>query len=170
MEHQKVDFSPRFMAAVIDGLIGGALAFILPVIGAILSGAYMLLKDVIMYQITKNEEWENKSIGKKLMNLKVISLDGGTVDMAVSAKRNVPLAIGSVIAIIPILGWILGPIVALVFAIIELVLFMTDEKGQRFGDRWAKTQVIKDPAVVSEVDPVEVSNIIKEDKEEDIEV
>jgi len=122
-----------------------------------------------MYQITKDAQWRNKSIGKKIMNLKVIRLDGGIVDPTVSAKRNVPLAIGSVIAIIPILGWALGPLVAMVFAIIELVLFLSDEKGQRFGDRWANTQVISDPAVVSEENTVEMGTINKVDKEDDIE-
>ncbi len=170
MEQKKVDFLPRFLAAVIDGVIGGILAFVLPVIGVLLSVAYILLKDGVMYQITKDDQWRNKSIGKKIMNLRVISLDGATVDMAVSAKRNIPLAIGSAIAVIPIIGWVLGPIVAVVFAIIELVLFMTDEKGQRFGDRWANTQVINDSAVVSEEDTVEVDTINKVDEEEDKEV
>jgi len=90
--------------------------------------------------------------------------------MAVSAKRNIPLSIGSLIAIIPIIGWVLGPIIAIVFSIVELVLFLSDEKGQRFGDRWANTQVISDPAAVSEEDTVEMGTINKVDKEEDIEV
>ncbi len=75
MEHKKVEFLPRFIAAVIDGFIGGFLAFILPVIGALLSVAYILLKDSLMYQITKDAQWRNKSIGKKIMSLKVLRLE-----------------------------------------------------------------------------------------------
>ncbi len=55
-----------------------------------------------------------------------------------------------------------------IYLIIYLVL--RDEEGQRFGDRWADTQVINDAAVGSEVDTVEVVSTKKVDKEEDIEV
>ncbi len=76
---------------------------------------------------------------------------GDLVDTNISAKRNIPLTIGSFIAIIPVLGWVIGPIVGLVFAIIELVLIFTDNKRQRLGDRWAGTTVIK----AREIDVIE---------------
>lgn len=142
MAYGKVGFIPRFIAALIDGIIGWIVVFI-PFIGGILGFLYLLLKDGIMYEVTKNEEWRNKSIGKKVMNLEVMRLDGGRVDLAVSARRNIPLTIGSIIAIIPLLGWVIGPIVSLIFAVIELFMFLTDEHGRRLGDRWANTQVIE---------------------------
>ncbi|MFP4662203.1 MAG: RDD family protein [Halanaerobiales bacterium] len=158
MDQKKAEFLPRFMAAVIDGFVGWIFVLI-PFLGGLLSAAYILLKDGIMFQITKNDDWKNKSIGKKVMNLEVEKLDGGVVDLAVSAKRNIPLSIGSIIAVVPILGWIIGPIVALVFAVIEIVVFLTDERGRRLGDRWANTMVVKEAIEVSQFD-----------EEEDIEV
>ncbi len=139
--NEKVDFMPRFLAALIDGVIAWV-PVVIPVVGAIVSAAYLLLKDGIMYQITKDNQWKNKSIGKKLMKLEVERLDGGDVDLMTSAKRNIPLSIGSFIAIIPILGWLVGPFIALVAAVIELILVITDKDGCRLGDRLANTRVI----------------------------
>ncbi|MFW6287457.1 MAG: RDD family protein [bacterium] len=142
MNYKKVDFMPRFLAALIDGVIGWVPVFI-PVIGALIGAAYLLLKDGVMYQFTKDDEWKNRSIGKKIMKLEVVKLDEGYVDLAVSAKRNIPLIIGSIIAIIPLLGWVLGPIISIAFIIIELIAYLSDDTGRRLGDRWANTQVIQ---------------------------
>lgn len=168
--YKKVEFMPRFLAALIDGLIAWVPVFI-PVVGGILGALYLLVKDGLMYEITKKEEWKNKSIGKKILNLKVLIINeegeegeeekkkeekDDRVDLVISAKRNIPLAIGSFIAIIPLLGWIIGPIVSAVMVIIELTLYFSDEKGRRYGDRMAGTQVIK---VKTEEEPI----IVKED-------
>jgi len=115
--NQKVKFMPRFLAAVIDGVIAWVPSLI-PVLGAIISSSYLLLKDGIMYQVTGDEDWKNKSIGKKLLNLEVVRLDGEDVDLMTSVKRNIPLTIGSFIAIIPILGWLIGPVVAFTLAVL----------------------------------------------------
>ncbi len=139
--NQKVNFMPRFLAAVLDGVIA-LFPSLIPVLGAIISSAYLLLKDGIMYRVTGDEDWKNKSIGKKLLNLEVVRLDGEDVDLMTSVKRNIPLTIGSFIAIIPILGWIIGPVVALILAVLELIIYLTDKNGRRLGDRWGKTQVI----------------------------
>lgn len=141
MTYSKADLGPRILAALVDALIG-VIPAIIPIIGALVSVAYILSKDGLMYQITKQEEWKNRSIGKKLFDLQVVKRDGGYVDIAVSAKRNLPLAIGSIIAIIPILGWALGPIIGLICAAIELALIFSDVQGRRMGDRWANTQVV----------------------------
>src|SRR5690554_5163637 len=140
MGSKKADLFPRFVAALIDGVIGWVFV-IIPVIGAIISVLYLLFKDGILHQITKQDQWKNKSIGKKIMNLEVKRLDGGVVDLAVSAKRNIPLAVGSFIAILPVIGWVIGPVVGLVFVIIELALVVNDAQGRRMGDRWGNTLV-----------------------------
>ncbi len=141
VETEKADLFARAVAAIIDGLIAGVMALV-PFVGFIASAAYMLFKEALMYRITGEEMWKNKSIGKKLMKLEVAYLEGDFVDLAVSAKRNLPLAIGSIIGIIPILGWVIGPIVGLIVAIVEIILVLTDKLGHRMGDRWANTQVI----------------------------
>jgi len=54
--------------------------------------------------------------------------------------RNIPLAIPSVLTLIPFVGPLAAlPIAVLVYAG-ELVIFIT--QGQRFGDQLAKTQVM----------------------------
>jgi len=140
--NQKAEVFPRILAFMIDSLIAWVPVFI-PFLGAIFGSLYLLFKDGLMYQITKKDEWKNKSIGKKLINIEIISLDEQVIDLSISAKRNLPLTIGNFIAIIPVIGWVIGPILALVLALVELIIFLTDEDGRRLGDKWANTKVIK---------------------------
>ena len=141
---------PRILAFVIDALISW-IPFFIPVIGGIFGSLYLLFKDGIMFQITKKDEWKNKSIGKKIMNLEIVNLEGKYIDLTLSAKRNLPLTIGNFIVIIPVLGWVVGPIAAMVAAIVELIFFLIDDEHQRLGDRWANTRVISTvPAEIEE--------------------
>ena len=140
--NQKADLFPRILAFMIDGLISWLPVFI-PFVGAIFGSLYLLFKDGLMYQITQKDEWKNKSIGKKIMNLEIVTVDEQLIDLSISAKRNLPLTIGNFIAIIPVIGWVIGPTLALVLALVELIVFLTDEDGRRLGDKWANTQVIK---------------------------
>lgn len=139
----------RIIAAIIDSAVGWVFALV-PTIGAIVGLLYLLFKDAAPYHFLKQEEWKNKSIGKKLMNLEVSSYDAEVVDLATSAKRNIPLSIGSIIAIIPLLGWVLGPLVALVFGLIELFLVLTDKDRRRIGDRWGNTIVVSSAKTLAE--------------------
>ncbi len=138
----KADLSKRFIAALIDGLITAVPSFI-PVLGAIIGALYALTKDAVVYEVTDNEDFRNRSIGKKMMNLEVARVEGeGYVDWGTSIKRNLPLAIGSLIMIIPVIGWVIGPIVGLIIGVIEVILVFTDSEGRRMGDKFAGTQVI----------------------------
>ncbi|MGM0420820.1 MAG: RDD family protein [Bacillota bacterium] len=141
VEPPKADLFARAAAAIIDGVVGGVLVSV-PLVGFLASAAYLLLKDGLIYQINGQEEWKNRSIGKKVMKLEVLYFEGDLVDLTVSARRNIPLAIGSIIGIIPVLGWVIGPIIGMIMAIIELVMVLTDESGRRLGDNWAGTQVV----------------------------
>ncbi len=138
----KADQAKRFIAALIDNLIAFALSFLvglaIPFVGGILGAAYILLKDGLELDFM-----DKRSIGKKLMKLRPVRLDGAAMDINTSIMRNWPLALGSIISIIPLLGWVLGPLVALVFVVIELVLVLTDAEGRRLGDKFANTKVIE---------------------------
>ncbi len=140
-KNKKADLGSRFLAALIDGVIGWVFV-VIPILGGVISVLYLLFKDAIPYLVFKDEDWKNKSIGKKIMNMEVYSLEGKTIDLSISAKRNVPLTIGSFIAIVPVIGWIIGPMVAAIFIIFELILLLTNEENRRLGDRWGKTRVI----------------------------
>ncbi len=139
----KADLVKRLIAALIDAIIS-AIPMPIPVIGPIIGAGYMLTKDAIVYELTQNEDFKNRSIGKKLMNLEVSVLGSQKdVDWAISIRRNIPLAIGSIIAIVPIIGWIIAAIVAPIIGLIEIILVLSDKAGRRLGDKFAETQVIE---------------------------
>ncbi|MBN2413235.1 RDD family protein [candidate division KSB1 bacterium] len=139
----KADVGKRFIAAIIDTVIAFAIC-IIPLIGGIIGTAYMLLKDGLNYEFM-----DRRSIGKKMMKLRPVTLDGKEVDIHVSLKRNWMLALGVLIMfllVIPIFGWVLIPIVALVslvLGIIEIIFIISKEDGRRLGDKIANTQVIE---------------------------
>lgn len=139
----KADVGKRFIAAIIDGLIAGVLSLI-PIVGGIAGAAYMLVRDGLDVDFMKN-----RSLGKKLMKLRPLHLDGRPVGIEASVRRNWMFGIGALTAVlvyIPILGWILIPIVvliALAIGIYEIYLVLTDAEGRRWGDRLADTKVIE---------------------------
>ncbi|NLZ54229.1 MAG: RDD family protein [Thermoanaerobacteraceae bacterium] len=141
MNYPKADIFGRFIAFLIDGIIASILIYV-PILGGIVSTVYILTKDVIAYEITKNPDFKNRSIGKKIMGLEVASMEGKDIDWGISIRRNLPFAVGSVCSIVPIIGWIIGPILGFVISMVELFLAVTDNKGRRLGDRLADTQVI----------------------------
>ena len=119
-------------------------------IGSLIGGAYILLKDAIIFELSKDSAWKNRSIGKKIMNLEVVGPGGQDMDIRLSAMRNWPLAIGQLVSFIISLvsypwlalsSWSLLAAVTTVIGIIEIVLVITDPEGRRLGDRLADTRV-----------------------------
>lgn len=139
----KADLGKRLVAAVIDGILAAGVSFI-PIVGGIIGGPYILLRDGLDVDFM-----DRRSIGKKLIKLRPVRLDGQPMDPVTSAKRNLPLAVGavgSIFWVIPILGWIVAilfGLVGMVIGIIELVLVLTDPEGRRMGDKLAGTKVIE---------------------------
>lgn len=137
----KADPIARVLAALVDLAISFIPAMI-PVIGALLSTVYLLVKDAVMYYVTKDSAWRNRSIGKKLFRLEIDTDTGQTVDWVISIRRNIPLCIGSLIAVIPLIGWLLGFLIGGVLFLLEVVLVLSDAQGRRLGDRLGGTTVI----------------------------
>lgn len=141
----KADLGKRVVAAIIDGVISGVLGMAIPAVGGILGAAYMLLRDGLEFDFMNH-----RSVGKHVMKLHLVSLDGRPLDIGTSIKRNWMFALGAVIPLllfIPVLGWIAIPFVALasvVLGVIELVLVITDPEGRRIGDKMANTRVAED--------------------------
>jgi uncharacterized RDD family membrane protein YckC len=139
----KADLTKRFVAMLIDGLLAAVVSLI-PVIGGLIGAAYILVRDGLELDFM-----DRRSIGKKLIKLRPVRLDGQPMDVATSMKRNFPLAIGAVGAIfwiIPILGWIIAILLGLtglIVAIIEAILVLTDVEGRRMGDKLAGTKVVE---------------------------
>jgi len=140
----KADPSKRFIAAIIDSAIAFALC-VIPLIGGIIGTIYMLLRDGMNYEFM-----DKRSIGKRLLKLRPVTLGGGEMDIVISFKRNWMLALGVMIMfliIIPLFGWVLIPLIAVCFfvlGIIESILILTKKDGRRWGDILAKTIVIEE--------------------------
>ncbi|WP_460975864.1 RDD family protein [Spirosoma knui] len=116
----------RFAAAFIDGLIGNVpvwllamVSYNLAMVGYAVAIGYLLTKDALPFL-------DGQSIGKKLMGIKVIKEDSGqmlTNDYGTAITRQVSL-------LIPL------------FNIVDALMVFSDDR-KRFGDKWAKTVVVK---------------------------
>ena len=137
-EAVKADLGKRAVAAIVDWAITWVVALIIPFLGGIIGAAYILLRDGFNISFM-----DRRSLGKKLLKLRPTTLDGSPVDLVVSMKRNWVFAVGPLLMIFPIVGWILGSIIGLVLGIIEIILVLTDPEGRRMGDKMANTKVIE---------------------------
>ena len=138
----KADLSKRFIAAIIDAVIAMVVGFI-PVIGGLIATAYWLVRDGLDIEFM-----DHRSIGKKLVKLRPVRLDGQPVDIVTSMKRNWMFALGGVVQLFAftIIGLIIAiPLAFLVMliGIVEVVLVLTDSEGRRLGDKFADTKVIE---------------------------
>ena len=147
----KADLAKRFIGVLIDGIIVGVAGMIIgfvPFIGGpiagVLVGGYWLMRDGLDLDFA-----DKRSIGKKVMKLRPVRLDGQPMDQATSMKRNFPLAIyaiGYFLWIVPVLGHLVSIPIFLVggiFNLIEAILVVTDSEGRRWGDKSAGTKVIE---------------------------
>lgn len=143
---RKADVGRRLIAGIIDAVIAMVLAMI-PWIGPLLSAAYWLVRDGLTLDFMNG-----RSVGKKVMNLRPVRLDGRAMDIETSVRRNWMFGlglIGAFLRIIPVLGLlliILLGFIGLVLVVIELVLVVTDPQGRRIGDRTGNTRVVESVA------------------------
>ena len=153
----KADLGKRFVAILIDGVIANVLAFVLGIgglgilygIGLLIAAGYILLRDGLALDFMNG-----RSIGKKVMKLQLIRLDGGTMDINTSIRRNWPLVLGFLIfglmnltggmnmllvaGALFFIGWIVS-----LLGIVEAILVLTDAEGRRIGDKFAGTMVVE---------------------------
>lgn len=122
----------RFIGAFIDGIIlvpVYIVLFFVPFLGWLISGAigaaWWLLRDA-----------KGLSIGKKVMNLEVVSKDGSPATQDQLMKRNFTMAAAAGLGGVPVVG-LLGSAISLIECILVLA------KGERYGDTMANTMVVK---------------------------
>ena len=135
----KADVGKRFIAYIIDAVIAMVLGFV-PTVGGILGAAYFIVRDGLDFDFMKQ-----RSLGKKLMKLRPVRLDGQAMDLEASFKRNWMFGLGALGAV-PFVGWLLSLIVilpALAIGLYELYRVFTDPEGRRWGDDLATTKVIE---------------------------
>lgn len=133
----------RFVAALIDGLVASLLGGV-PFLGALIGAGYLVVRDGMQVGALKY-----RSVGKYVMGLNVVRLDGRTMDIEVSVQRNWMFGIGIVgaaVARVPFVGGILALAVGL--AAVALVAYevynvYTDPSGRRWGDRLGNTRVVE---------------------------
>ena len=139
---KKADLGKRIPAALIDGILAFVVGFI-PFIGGLIGTAYWCVRDGLEIDFM-----DKRSIGKKVMKLRPVTLDGSPMDIMVSIKRNWMFALGGIAQVLAytIIGLIIAiPLALVVFllVILELVLVITDDEGRRLGDKIANTMVIE---------------------------
>jgi len=150
----KADLGKRFGAYLIDALLAGLIAYILGRagfrmygLGMMVGASYILLRDGLGIEFM-----HQRSLGKKLLKLRPVRLDGSPMTIDASLRRNWPMALPTALYG---LGFLLGGYdgffaitalagVALLFVLVECILVLTDADGRRFGDKFANTQVVAD--------------------------
>jgi hypothetical protein len=139
----KADLGKRFVAAAIDGGIGIVIGLI-PAVGGLAAAAYWAVRDGMEFEFM-----HHRSVGKHLMKLRPVTLDGSPMDITASVRRNWMFALGGIVELlwwIPFIGWLFViPVALAAFAIgvLELYLVITDPEGRRLGDKIANTMVIE---------------------------
>lgn len=142
---EKADLGKRAVAMIIDSVIATVIGFI-PVIGGIIGAAYIVCRDGLEFDFMRQA-----SIGKQLMKLKPVRLDGQPMDLQTSIRRNWMFGFGAIMSVllyIPIIGWLLMiPVgfIALALGLFEIFKVLTDPEGRRMGDNMAGTKVIEVP-------------------------
>jgi uncharacterized RDD family membrane protein YckC len=91
---------------------------------------------------------DRRSIGKRLVKIRPIRIDGAPMDIATSMKRNWMFALGGIsqLLAITIIGLVVAiplALVAFVIGIVEIVLVLVDPDGRRLGDKLAVTRVVE---------------------------
>ncbi len=132
----------RIVAKSIDFFIVIALCEIIPKIGYFAGLAYLLTADGLFY---------GRSIGKRLMGLKVVYyITDSTTSCGYreSVYRNSLFAAGYLLAglfgAVPLLGGILAFVIITAVLVFESLVMIGSEEGMRFGDEFAKTRVVED--------------------------
>lgn len=121
----------RVIAKVVDFIVIAAAINTVPQVGYLAGLVYLLISDGL---------FDGRSLGKKIMKLRVISLpDGNSGAFRDSIVRNAPFVFALLLYKIPLLGWLLA---AAIF-VLEFLLMIGNKEGMRLGDDLANTKVIE---------------------------
>lgn len=133
-EQRRAGLLLRTAARAVDLILIAAVAEMIPKAGYYAGLAYLLLADGL---------FDGRSVGKKLIRIKVVSSSGGPCTFRDSIIRNGTLAVGYVLALLPWIGRLTLPAVMAV----ELIFLVGSREGRRIGDELAGTTVLEDRPV-----------------------
>ena len=140
---QKASLGKRFLAYLVDAVIGSCpivlvlicggtlMAIVIPqnedlgaVVGIGIGLFYLLgIAWAIGYLLLRDFLGGGRSFGKKALGLNITVEGGGKVGLVTSLLRNITL-------VVPFVNFV------------DLVMVFIDDKGQRLGEKIAKTQVV----------------------------
>ncbi|NDD92915.1 hypothetical protein EBZ37_12620 [bacterium] len=129
----------RVVAKAIDMVVIVTLAvFIWYPLGPFMAIFYSLFADGI-----GRFGFRGQSIGKRLVGLRVLrTSDGQPARWKDSALRNLPGAVATFFAIIPLWGWVIFVLVGVPLAVMEVFLMFRLDNENRLGDVMADTRVV----------------------------
>lgn len=129
------DPETRLLAAAIDLILYLVPILILPKILIIPKAGWIGWFLASTYLLTKDSLFFGQSMGKRIMNLQVIRIDTGhPAGFKDSVIRNFVFLV---------------PYLNILMVLVEGVLALTEDQGQRFGDRVAGTRVVKGKAIIA---------------------
>ncbi len=130
-EQKRAGLLLRTAAKIVDFILIAAVIEIIPRAGFYAGLMYLLLGDGF---------FDGRSVGKKLLRLKVLSAEtGGPCSFKDSILRNSTFGVGYALWIVPFIGWIFIVMVS----VVEFLLVLGSKDGMRLGDEIAKTVVIE---------------------------
>ena len=129
----------RVIARSIDLIIVAALLEVVPRAGFFAGIIYLLIADGL---------FGGRSIGKKLIGIKVVLKDSGNAcGYKESIFRNFIFAVGLLLcglfSKVPLLGGVFMIVVPVFILLFEGLILLGSENGMRIGDELAKTRVIE---------------------------
>lgn len=130
LEYPQAGLGERILAFLIDGVLLGLYLWILALLGIYgrtYEVIFMLSIPPMLYTLVTESIFNGQTLGKRLMKIKVISLDGASPTFSQYLIR-----------------WMLRLIdIFLLYGVVGIVAIALNKKGQRLGDMAAGTTVIR---------------------------
>ena len=128
---EKASLLLRVLAKALDFVIIAVAVKTVPQAGYLAGFFYLIISDGL---------FDGRSIGKKIMRLRVLSVnENAAASFRDSVIRNLTFAAALLILKIPLIGWAFAAIIAAV----EFLLMLGNKDGMRLGDYIAKTKVVE---------------------------
>lgn len=122
----------RTIARILDFIVAATAIKLIPQVGYFFGIVYLLISDGF---------FDGRSLGKKVMRLRVISLPAmNNCTFRDSILRNTTIVAVLLLYKIPLIGWLL----AILPLMLEFILMLGNRNGMRLGDDLANTKVIED--------------------------